>query len=159
MQVSDELSPDFARCELQLPPHCPSEGVATRKLLILVFPIHHMQFSPWLVGAIIVVLGAAALLVTTPFRGMPQPMGNVGEELSPDSPVVERCIRICKGLHDINVDLSSGRCLSNNLSGYSCAVVSGGLGHCPSYRAGGVEIVLNSRCEFVGVYAQAGGAE
>jgi len=117
-----------------------------------------MRFSPLLVGAIIVVLGAAALFVITPFRGMLQPMGN-GEGLSPDSPVVERCIRICKDLHDINVDLSSGRCLSNNLSGYSCAVVSGGLGHCPSYRAGGVEIVLNSRCEFVGVYAQAGGAE
>ncbi len=71
---------------------------------------------------------------------------------STPSPPISKCIDICKATKSVGIDVSSGMCLNDNLSGYACAVVVSDHGHCPSYFSGRSEVVLNTDCESIGVY-------
>lgn len=63
---------------------------------------------------------------------------------------ITRCINLCKDVSKA-IQLNSGRCLSPDIDGYSCAVIVNKEGHCVRFFRGSKEIDLNSNCEFVGV--------
>ncbi len=69
--------------------------------------------------------------------------------------IVERCISLCKDTMSVDNYAKNGACLSPDLNGYGCAVVVNAKGHCIRSFIGTPEIVLNNRCEYVGVYVHA----
>lgn len=76
--------------------------------------------------------------------------------VSESSPNTLRCVKICEASRDVGFDLNKGLCLDSNLDGYACAVVVADKGHCRVYYNGVEEIVLNEKCEFVGVFKYEG---
>ena len=71
--------------------------------------------------------------------------------------MVRKCVEICNVVKSAGIDVGGGVCLDNNIGEFSCAIVVAGNGHCPAYYEGVDEVVLNEKCEFLGIYKYRGG--
>ena len=63
---------------------------------------------------------------------------------------ITRCVNLCKDMSKV-IRLNSGRCLSPDIDGYSCAVIVNEEGHCVRSLRGSKEIDLDRNCKLVGV--------
>ncbi len=79
---------------------------------------------------------------------------NTQEKITIDS-AVAKCVSLCKEVTVTGEKIDDGICLSPDVMGYGCAVVANGKGHCVRFFRGAPEIVLNNKCEYVGVYTYA----